>query len=134
MLLKKTYIKESSIKGAGLGLFAAEPIKKGEVLWVCEEFSMLTWSQKEWDALPEVFRQWATTYVYKHGWDGHYKLIVDDSRFLNHSDDPNTESYEDVHATRDIAKDEEILCDYREFCTEDWFRLQLPTVPYHKKK
>jgi len=44
-------------------------------------------------------------------------MCVDNARFINHSDTPNTgnDGY-DCPVLRDIQKDEELTCDYREIC------------------
>lgn len=126
MILKKTYVALSQIPGAGLGFFAGEDIRAGEVIWECSDYSLIMWTPEEWEALREEFRKCVEVYVYHHEWDGNYKLVVDDSRFLNHSYTPNTEGSEDVHAIVDIPKGTEILTDYREFCTKEWFEKALP--------
>ncbi|TIP77156.1 MAG: SET domain-containing protein-lysine N-methyltransferase, partial [Mesorhizobium sp.] len=54
---------------------------------------------------------------------------VDNGRFMNHSERPNTDfsRYGGATAIRDIAADEEITCDYGEFF-EDFERLHLATA------
>jgi uncharacterized protein len=48
---------------------------------------------------------------------GYLVYEVDNGRFMNHSDTPNTDFsvYGGGTATRDIARGEEITCNYHEF-------------------
>jgi hypothetical protein len=120
MLLVKTRLGPSAIEG--LGLFAAEPIKAGTVTWrFLPGFDQIFTAQKILE-VPEAAREAIETYTYLHGASGHYIYCLDNARFMNHADEPNTagvhvdnaiEGY-DV-ATRDIAEGEELTCDYRLF-------------------
>ncbi|OYW56408.1 MAG: SET domain-containing protein-lysine N-methyltransferase [Hyphomicrobium sp. 32-62-53] len=120
MLMVKTRLGQSLIEGTGL--FAAEPIKAGTVTWrFVPGFDQL-FSAEQIAALPDVAREAIETYTYVHEASGHYVYCLDNARFMNHADDPNTagvhvdgaiEGY-DV-ATRDIAEGEELTCDYRVF-------------------
>jgi uncharacterized protein len=123
MLLVKTYLAPSSIEG--LGLFAAENIAKGAVVW---EFAPLV--DKLFDAefiasLPPPAQEMCRRYSYLDSKHGAYVYCGDDARFVNHSDAPNTEGRYPPHnkfgfdiAVRDIAAGEEITCDYRSFDAE----------------
>lgn len=121
MLLVKTQVKSSPI--AGLGLFAAEPIKAGDVWWRFDERIDRTFSQDDYENLPEQTKDWLKTYAYLQG--GIWVLCGDHGMFVNHSETPNsiTAGNESI-ALRDIAAGEEIVENYREFC-EDW-----PLIPF----
>jgi hypothetical protein len=111
MLLVKTYLDKSSIHG--IGLFAAEFIPAGTLVWeFTEEFDQKFW-KSNCDRLGGPFLKFLKTYAYV---DGDYVLCVDDARFMNHSSEPNTKNGhgENTIASRDIQIGEEITCDYKE--------------------
>lgn len=118
MLLIPTRLAPSPIHG--LGLFAAEPVPRGTPMWRFQEGLDLLFPAAAAAALPEPARRYLRRYAYETPqWPGMLVLHFDDSRFINHSDDPNTDNTGDVAvAKRDIAAGEEITCDYGEFCTE----------------
>jgi hypothetical protein len=120
MLLVKTRLGQSQIEG--IGLFAAEPIKAGTVTWRFLDGYDQCFTAEQIAALPAVAREAIETYTYLHQPGGLYVYCLDNARFMNHADDPNTagvhvdgaiEGY-DI-ATRDIAEGEELTCDYRLF-------------------
>jgi uncharacterized protein len=121
MLLVKTQVKASPI--AGLGLFAAEPIKAGDVWWRFDDRIDRTFSQDDYEQLPDQTKEWLKTYAYLQA--GIWVLCGDHGMFVNHSETPNsiTAGNESI-ALRDIAVGEEIVENYREFC-EDW-----PLIPF----
>ncbi len=116
MMLINTYVASSDIEG--VGVFAAEPIQKGALIWRLDErFDRLI----DPDMLrhyPEHMQEFLTRYAYPlHDRPDTLVLEVDNGRFMNHSDTPNT-TFKDIvrgYALREIAKGEEILCDYNEF-------------------
>ncbi len=120
MLMVKTRLGASSI--AGIGLFADEDIPAGTITWrFIPGFDQL-FSDSEIDTLPEPSRSEMRTYTYKHDATGKNVYCLDNARFMNHADSPNTKG---IHAeggidgfdiaTRDIAKGEELTCDYYTF-------------------
>lgn len=114
MLLVDTYVGPSRIHG--LGLFAAQDIPAGTVLWrFIPPFDVL-FGDRDLEALPEFTRDTVMKYSYFDAVRAAYVLCGDDARFMNHSDLPNTrEELEQTVAVQDIAAGEEITCDYREF-------------------
>jgi uncharacterized protein len=120
MLLVRTRLGPSLI--AGTGLFAAEPIKAGTVTWrFLAGFDQLFTTGQIRD-LPEVARQSLETYTYLHGASGLLIYCLDNARFMNHADDPNTAGVHAANAIegydiaiRDIEEGEELTCDYRSF-------------------
>lgn len=118
MLLVPTYVAPSAIHG--LGVFAAEPIPRGTPMWRFQEGLDAIVPAGVTEDLPGVARRFLRRYAYESPqFPGGLVLGFDDSRFINHSDDPNTDNRAEVTvARRDIARDEEITCDYGEFCTE----------------
>jgi SET domain-containing protein len=120
MLMIKARLGPSPI--AGIGLFADQDIKAGTVTWrFMPGFDQL-YSDAELARLPGEVRAQFLTYTYLHEASGKHVYCIDNARFMNHADTPNTagvhrdgeiEGY-DV-ATRDIAKGEELTCDYHTF-------------------
>jgi SET domain-containing protein len=114
MLLIKTYLAASSIHG--IGLYAAEPVAKGTLIWRYDERVDRSYTKKERQDLPELARSFLATYSYPEVIGSEiYILDGDHARFMNHSDHPNTDCEIDTIAIRDIAAGEELLCDYGEF-------------------
>lgn len=114
MLLVKTYLAPSGVHG--IGLFAAEPIAKGTVIWRFDERVDRRFTKAEREALPEPARSFLKTYSYPEEVGSEvYFLDGDHARFMNHSAAPNTDCEVDTVATRDIAAGEELLCDYHQF-------------------
>ncbi|HEY2248233.1 MAG TPA: SET domain-containing protein [Bradyrhizobium sp.] len=115
MLLVKTYVDRSPIHG--LGVFAAESIRKGTKIWRFVEGFDRAYSPKEFARLPKAARDFLKDYGYRV--DGEILFTVDHDHYINHSDKPNTylkSGY--AIAARNIRKGEEITNDYREFDPE----------------
>ncbi|WP_341897679.1 SET domain-containing protein-lysine N-methyltransferase [Ferrovibrio terrae] len=116
MLLVPTYAAASSIQG--VGLFAAAPIARGTLIWRFEPVFDRIIPQADFDTLPPVARAFVERYGYVTPQiPGGWVVSLDNTRFINHSPAPNTDNTTPVtYAARDIAQDEEITCDYGEFC------------------
>lgn len=116
MLLVKTYVGKSPVHGRGL--FAAEDIMSGTVIWRagCE----MLFTRENFAMLSEAEKRTVSNWGWLDKIDGMYHLPLDNDRFINHSDAPNTriESSGLTIASRTIRRGEEILCDYREFEAE----------------
>ncbi|OGY88018.1 MAG: hypothetical protein A2233_04850 [Candidatus Kerfeldbacteria bacterium RIFOXYA2_FULL_38_24] len=111
MLVVKTKIKE--INGKGIGLIADQEIKKGQPTWVFNSVIDIKVNKKD---IPKFAKEFFETYAVDIGKDYVY-LNIDNARFKNHSNNPNTKSlglYKDNIATRDIHVGEEITIDYNE--------------------
>jgi SET domain-containing protein len=123
MLMVKTRLKPSDI--AGIGLFADEDIPKGTITWRFMPGYDTLLTDEAIDKLPEPARSNLRDHAYRDAASGLYVLCIDNARFMNHADEPNTAG---VHtagaidgydiATRDISKGEELTCDYRLFDAE----------------
>lgn len=120
MLMVKTRLAPSPI--AGIGLFADEDIAKGAVTWrfLAGYDRLLT--AREMAAVLEPARSNLLDHVYLDAASGLYVLCLDNARFMNHADDPNTAGVHEVGkiegydiATRNIVRGEELTCDYRVF-------------------
>ena len=112
MLLVKTYLEKSAIHG--LGVFAAEFIRKGTKVWRFVEGFDRLYSPREFAKLPKAARQFISFYGYRV--DGEILLTIDHDRHINHSERANTRWKTDhIVASRDIPKGAEITNNYRLF-------------------
>lgn len=114
MLLVKTYVEKSLIHG--IGLFASELIPKGTLLWKYEENFDRVISNENKLSLPKLTQDFIEFfYYYKE--DFGWTILADNSRFINHSDKPNTDSQEFfiTVANKDIQIGEEIFENYYHF-------------------
>lgn len=116
MLLIDTYVDKSEIEG--VGVFTAQPIKAGTLIWKLDpDFDRLinlNFLQKSPDHLREFF----VRYAYPLDTDPDTLILeVDNGRFMNHHETPNTQYKEIVrgYAIRDIEIGEELTCNYAEF-------------------
>jgi len=116
MLLVNTYVGPSSIEG--IGVFAAEPIAKGAQIWRLEpRFDRLI-PVEEYEAAPSHLRNLLDRYAYPSpDKPGFIVYEVDNGRFMNHSETPNTDFSDTGGAVtlRDIAAGEELTCNYGDF-------------------
>jgi SET domain-containing protein len=118
MLLVKTYLDRSSIHG--IGLFAAERISKGTVIWRLSPDIDLLLDPAQVDRLAPPARAQIEKYTYL---DRHLRRLVlcgDDARFFNHAEEPNCHDLPDeaggtTVAARDIEVGEELTSDYASF-------------------
>lgn len=120
MLLVETYI--APVAGKGFGLFAKTAIPKETTYWLRNEAFDRLFTPELLDALPSN----VAAYIQKHGFqevNGNWYLCGDNARFTNHSLEPNFINHFDgsglvdyCYTDRDIAADEEILCNYFDTC------------------
>jgi SET domain-containing protein len=116
LLLVKTYIAASDIEG--VGVFAGEPIATGAVIWRTDPtFDMLI-AIAAYRSAPPHLRQLLERYAYPSAdRPGFLVYEIDNGRFMNHAATPNTDfsGFGFGTASTDIAADEELTCDYRQF-------------------
>jgi uncharacterized protein len=120
MLHVKTKIGNSNIHG--LGCFANENIKKGEIVWTFDNRVDIKISESEMRQLPKVAQELFEKYGYTNIVDNERLVILcgDNARFMNHSDHPNTShkqgsQFDTDIAVRDIFAGEELTCNYYSF-------------------
>lgn len=119
MLLIKTRLAESEIHG--IGLFAAEFIREGTVVWESHPAFDIRLTAEQISGLPGPCREQIQKYSYREKHSGLYVLCGDDARFFNHSARPNCidvyrgEGGDLTLAARDIEEGEELTCDYALF-------------------
>ena len=122
MFVIRTRVGPSTIHGTGV--FACEDVPVGGVVWRFHPPFDQVLSHSDIAGLPEIAREYLETYAYPClDLGGKLVLSGDHARFLNHSDDPNTEEGHFVSiARRPIVRGDEITCDYGAFCA-DWIGL-----------
>lgn len=85
-------------------------------------------SEGETQKLSEPAREQFLKYAYKIK-NGQYILCFDDTRFLNHSDNPNLISNDPTEeidiAARDIQKGEELTVNYKEFDADFDYKMSI---------
>jgi hypothetical protein len=116
MMLVPTYVAPSAIEG--VGIFAAQPIAAGTLIWRLEPSLDRLIGRSDVAALAEVFRDFVERYSYPYPHDPEQLIVeLDNGRFMNHSDAPNT-IFSDPDAgytLRPITAGEELTCNYAEF-------------------
>jgi uncharacterized protein len=116
MMLIPTYVAPSRIEG--VGIFAAEDIPAGALIWRLEPALDRLLTKEEIAALPEPHQAFVERYGYPYPHDTSVTIVeLDNGRFMNHSTAPNTVfSDPDSGFTRiAIPAHEELTCDYSEF-------------------
>jgi SET domain-containing protein len=118
MLLVKTYLDRSKIHG--IGLFAAERIAKGTVIWRRSPEIDLLLEPAQLDRLAPPAREQIEKYTYLDRHLGKLVLCGDDARFFNHAAEPNCHDLPDADggttvAARAIEIGEELTSDYASF-------------------
>jgi SET domain-containing protein len=119
MLLVRTTLDISRIHG--IGLFAAEFIREGTILWRLHPNIDILLTEEQINELAAPSQEQTRRYTYRDRYSGLYVLCGDDARFFNHSDDPNcldivnSAEEELTIARRDIEPGEELTCDYASF-------------------
>lgn len=126
MLTVKHYVAKSDVEG--VGLFCSEGIRKNHVIFKYDFRFVMLISDAEVESLHPAMREAILKYSYrgvgKDRLSGAFYYCVDDSRFMNHSDDPNTLwlPEEEVYiAAHDISANTELTCNYSDFCESGEF-------------
>jgi uncharacterized protein len=137
-----TEVRMSAVPGAGLGLFATRGISAGAVWWKATSVNCVCVSRAQYDTLLRshlALSGWSREFLnaiqmfgYINDDTNELVVAIDDSRFVNHSDDPNSMSAPDdpnnqAMAARDIEPGEEITEDYRTYSMNTW---GMPDEPY----
>jgi SET domain-containing protein len=116
MLLVRTYVGPSAIEG--LGVFAAEFIPAGSLLWLLDPKFDICIEEAELEQLSPHMREYVARYSYPHlERPGVIILDSDNGKFMNHCEQPNTDFriFDKGYALIDIAAGDEITCNYHEF-------------------
>ena len=114
MLLVRAWVGPSKIHG--LGLIAHEFIPKGTVCWKLVPMFDAILSEEEVRDLPASAQEQVKYYGFFYQHIKKHVLCADDSRFTNHSENPNQSSTGDFSvATRDIEAGEELTENYNDY-------------------
>jgi SET domain-containing protein len=114
MLQVKCLLAPSPIHG--LGLFAAQDIDAGDVVWRFTAGIDAIVTAARIQELTGLEQEWLTRFSWEET-PGYYILGADFSIFMNHVDNPNTVHYAEellTVAREPIADGTEITCDYRQ--------------------
>ncbi len=122
MLRIHTYLDRSVTHG--IGIFAAEDIPEGTLIWEYNPQVDLTYSPEEWQKLKTTVAPACFTalerYSYKE--NNRYHLCIDNAQFMNHSESGynvvNT-AHNTMLAHCDIRRGEELLCNYFQYSDAD---------------
>ena len=117
MLQVKTKLGSSKIHG--IGVFANQNIKKGQVVWKFTSLLDRLIDLNIFEKMPKDMKLFVRTYGWK--WKNYWVLSGDNDRFLNYSTKPNVKDrpgLADSIAARDINKGEELTCNYSKFCED----------------
>ena len=110
MLSVKTKIGKSDVHG--IGLFADQFIAMGTIIYNEDKYT-INITLDEYSKLNDISKNFFDTYSYMNS--GVYKCSLDNDRFMNHSDNPNTIDISDKTIARfDINKGDEITCNYND--------------------
>jgi len=90
MLIIETEIKKSPIHG--MGLFTSLALKKGQIIWVLHKNCDAIISLHEWQMLIKPAQDYLATYMYWSTKKKKYVACLDNGRFMNHADNPNTKT------------------------------------------
>ncbi len=116
MLRIGTYIAESKIEG--VGVFAGEAVAKGALVWRFDSnFDRLV-PISFYNSAPIYLKQLMERYAYPSpGGPGLLVYETDNGRFMNHSENPNTDFSVSGGgwAIADIKAGEELTCNYAQF-------------------
>lgn len=118
MFIVRTFVSSSPIHGNGA--FAGQDIEAGQPIWQFAPGLDLIVPFDTIAAAPKAFQEYMAMYAYVSPQvGGGMVLSCDHAKFLNHSDDANTEIQgETTFAARAIKQGEEITCDYRICCVD----------------
>ncbi len=115
MFLVRTSLRPSPIHG--IGVFAAEPIYQGQVVWQFDPRIDLRIALTMLGEFPPAIQEYLKIRAYIEVFQGGEVMVLcaDNAKFVNHSDHPNLIDSQDgmlEYAAWDISVDEELTCNY----------------------
>jgi uncharacterized protein len=120
MMMVETELRPSPIHG--IGVFLAEPVKAGQVIWRFDSRIDRIYSEAEMATLPARMQNFIRTYSTWHEGLRLWILCGDNGRHFNHSNMPNTISegigFGDDVAMHDLPAGAELTSDYTTICDE----------------
>lgn len=118
MIVVPTYLEQSRIHG--FGVFAGDLIPKGSKVWEFNPVFDISFSEEEFDRLPDSVKKEIEVHLYQPEPNGRLYYESTMGKYMNHSREPNVD-FSEVGvgwATRDIQASEELTCDYRHFMAD----------------
>lgn len=111
----------------GIGLFAAEDVAKGSLVYTASPLLDVNLTQEQFDGLDEKEKRELKWWGFFDEPSQKWHVDFDVSRFINHSYDSTVaqdQGHKEAHlvATRDIKAGEELTQNYLEFETEEDLR------------
>lgn len=108
----------------GIGLFANENIKKGQVIYTASPLLDLNITQEQFDSLQQKEKDEVLWWGFFDQPSKMWHVDFDVSKFINHSADATVtqdENHDEAYliATRDILSGEELTQNYLEFETQE---------------
>lgn len=115
MMTIETFLKDSP--GKGVGVFTVNDIKKGDVVWKLDKHFVKYFTQEEVDEMGEIQKKYVHKYAHiSAGRENIWEMDIDNTRWMNHSEDPNIEfDDEKGWAIMDIKAGDEMTCNYQSF-------------------
>lgn len=118
MFIVRTSLRPSPIQG--LGCFAEQPIKKGQIVWQFDPRFDIRIPLTELSTFSAALQEHFRIYTYVEEVDGQEFMVycADMSKHMNHSDAPNLfDTLDNIYevAIRDIEIGEELTCNYYAF-------------------
>ena len=116
MMQVNTYVAASQIEG--VGVFTAEPITKGQVVWSFDPMFDVLIPEADYENARPLVKDFLDKYAYPSpDKPGYLVYETDNGRFMNHIEKPNLDFSEEggAKALRDIAPGEELTCNYADF-------------------
>ena len=115
MFIVRTSLHSSAIHG--IGVFADEPIKKGQIVWQFDPRMDILIPLEEKQRFPPAVQDYLSMLTYIEETSGRKMMVLcaANAKHVNHSDDPNLLDTPDglrEYAARDIAAGEELTCNY----------------------
>jgi SET domain-containing protein len=115
MFVVRTRLGPSTIHG--MGAFAIEPIRKGQVVWQFDPRVDIRMTASELSKFPPAVQEHIISHCYVEMQRGEKVIVLcaDNAQYINHSLDPNMIDIEDGLvdvAARDIAVGEELTSNY----------------------
>ena len=117
-MLNKKIEKRNCSRINRSGLFAKEKILKDEIIWSPTGETVKKITVSEFHELSKKAQQDWIDHCYLI--NDYFQMDIDDTRFMNHSCEPNTMDYPNddptmIAASRDIDEDEEVTWNYLPF-------------------
>lgn len=117
MLIIETEIKPSPIHG--LGLFTKQRLVKDQIIWELNPIIDQCITEDLLATLPHIAQQFVRHYAWFDD-DGDFYVSLDNDKYMNHSDTPNTDNDHPKFCFALCAIDagEELTCNYHLFGTD----------------